>query len=148
MTVLNLEDRIRRLENIEAIKLLMARYALYINKGWHGKVVNVEEMPSIYATDAKWESADMNLSVTGLYEIMDSIRKETASVDFSMHSFTNPIIEVEDDRGTGNWLMWIINNTAGVARQVYISMDLTYRRTAEGWRIQTVNLQVGTVVIR
>ena len=148
MTVLNLEDRIRRLENIEAIKLLMARYALYINKGWHGKVVNVEEMPSIYATDAKWESADMNLSVTGLYEIMDSIRKETASVDFSMHSLTNPIIEVEDDRGTGNWLMWIINNTAGVARQVYISMDLTYRRTAEGWRIQTVNLQVGTVVIR
>lgn len=41
-----------------------------------------------------------------------------------MHSYTNPIIEVEDDQATGNWPFWIANSgcrhEGRLARQHFI----------------------------
>lgn len=51
----SLKDRIQRLEDIEAIKDVTARYSFNINKGWNGREVNPHAMPSIFATDATWE---------------------------------------------------------------------------------------------
>ncbi|MEI9939205.1 MAG: nuclear transport factor 2 family protein [Pseudomonadota bacterium] len=141
-----LERRIQRLEDKEAIRDLMARYAHCINKGWNGKAVDVEQIPTIFAPDAKWDSPDMGLSGVGSDAIMASLRAETAIIDFSMHAFLNPIVEVDGDSATGNWLMWIGVKREGGARLVLLSLDLRYVRTADGWRIQSALLHVGAML--
>ncbi len=146
MNTMLLEERIKKLEDIEAIKDLMAHYAFYTNKGWNGKVVNVEEMPSIYAKDAKVESADMHVTIVGLDEIMKDLPNSTVGVDFSMHSFLNPIIEVDGDKAMGKWLLWIGSKVKGSARAVFMSADFTYVRTTQGWRIQTGNAHFGMLL--
>ncbi|GLZ01778.1 hypothetical protein [Actinoplanes sp. NBRC 103695] len=52
MSTVSLEERILKLEDLEAIRDLTARYASAVNKGWNGKEIDVTAMPSIYAKDA------------------------------------------------------------------------------------------------
>ncbi len=146
MNTTALEERIQKLEDIEAIKNLMARYAFHTNKGWNGKVVDVEAMPSIYAEDASGEIVGMQRKYQGLKHIMETLKEETAVHDFSMHSFTNPIIAVDGDHATGNWLLWIAVKNKEVKRQVFASEDITYVRTTQGWRIQTITMHAGMAI--
>lgn len=143
MSTASLEERIQRLEDIEAIKDLMARRALHVNKGWNGEVVDFDEMHSIFTEDVKFESADMQINISGFDEGMESLRESTAYNDFTMHSVTNPIIAIEGDEATGNWLVWIAVEAGGEAKEVFLSEDLTYVRTTQGWRIRTINTHVG-----
>ncbi len=144
MAAPSLEERLRRLEDLEALRDLMARYAFHINKGWKGKTVHVEAMRSIFATDARWESKAMGLAAEGLDDIMVKLAEATARTEFSMHSFTNPIIEIAGDRAEANWLMWIASRRdGGPPNQVFMSEDLTYARTPDGWRIKTAELHFG-----
>jgi hypothetical protein len=145
MSATSLEDRIRRLEDIEAIRNLMATYAFHVNKGWDGKVVDVEKMPSIFAEDIRWES-NMGPGGAGLDQLMGSLKQDTEVVDFSMHSYTNPIIEVDGEKATGNWLMWIAVRREGGPRLVFASLDFKYSRTSNGWRIQWASLHIGMAI--
>jgi ketosteroid isomerase-like protein len=146
MSKISLEERIQRLEDIEAIKDLTARYASAVNKGWNGREIDVEAMPSIYAEDARWDSDFMGVHAQGLEVIMAGLPESTAMVEFSMHSFLNPTITIDGDGATGNWLMWIASKVDDDPRAVYLSADLTYTRTVEGWRIQSVNMQFGMIL--
>ena len=144
MNTTPLVERIQRLEDIEAIKNLMARYAFHTNKGWNGQVVDVGAMPSIFAEDIQYVSKDFKeLSAVGLEQGMKVLLEITKQIDFSMHSFTNPVITVNGDRATGNWLLWIVSKAGSTTRQVFSSEDVTYVRTAQGWRIQTIDFHVG-----
>jgi hypothetical protein len=98
-------------------------------------------MPSIYAEDVKWDADFMGIHAQGLGVIMADLPASTAMVDVSTHAFLNPIITVDGDAATGSWLMWIASTIDDDPRAVYLSADLTYTRTEEGWRIQSVNLQ-------
>lgn len=141
MNTLNLEERIQRLEDIEAIKNVTARYSFNINKGWNGKEVNADAMPSIFAKDAKWESKAMNMYGTSLEQIVNGLPESTKNVEFSMHSFTTPVIEVDGDKATGNWLFWVASkHKEGAPNEVFMSTDITYVRTDKGWLIQTYQL--------
>ena len=144
---MTIDERIQRLEDLEAIRKLTATYAFHINKGWHGKVVDVAAMATIFTPDAGWSSQDMGIQVVGLEPIMNSLREATTSVVFSMHSYTNPIIEVAGDSATGDWLFWIASQSQGSSvREVFMSQSISYSRTVEGWRIQTVDTQLGSVL--
>lgn len=144
-TSLSTEDRLRGLEDLEAIRNLTARYAFHINKGWNGQQVDVATMPGIFALDAHWESKDMHVQVTGLEAIMENLPVSTKEVDFSMHSFTNPIIEVAGDQATGNWLFWVASKWPGrTTSEVFMSADITYSQTPRGWLIQSFSLHVGS----
>ncbi|MCE2564817.1 nuclear transport factor 2 family protein [Komagataeibacter sp. FNDCF1] len=142
-----LEERIRRLEDLEEIRTLTARYAFHINKGWNGKSVHVDAMSSIFTEDARWESLAMKLTVVGLENIMTSLQEKTEHTDFSMHSYTNPILEVDGDAATGNWLFWIASRrNGGPPNEVFMSEDISYRRTVDGWRIAAVNVHYGMML--
>ena len=52
MTESTLEQRIRRLEDLEAIRDLTARYANAVNKGWNGKTLDLDAIGDIFAADA------------------------------------------------------------------------------------------------
>jgi hypothetical protein len=87
-----------------------------------------------------------NLRGSGLQNLMKEVAEQTAAADFTMHSYTNPIITVDDDEATGNWLLWIIGRGSDEAQQSFHNTELTYRRTPHGWRIQTGRLHFGTSI--
>ena len=65
-----------------------------------------------------------------------------------MHSYTNPIIDISGDTATGNWLFWIgSKRNGGPANQVYMSEDIAYVRTGNGWRIKSVQIHFGMMLM-
>lgn len=142
MTESALEQRIRRLEDLEAIRDLTARYANAVNKGWNGKTLDLDAVGDIFAADARWHSYQGDVT-DGAAAIVAELPAATAVVEFSMHAFLNPIIEVDGNTATGDWLMWIAS-IIDSPDAIYMSAEMTYTRSDTGWRIQTVRVHYGT----
>ncbi|MBC8549533.1 MAG: nuclear transport factor 2 family protein [Nitrospira sp.] len=94
---MDLEQRITRLEDIEAIKQLKARYC-EICDDMH----NPDRITSVFAVDAIWECPDFGKAEghDAIRELFQGFRK---MFSFSQHNVMNPIIEVTGDRATGTW---------------------------------------------
>lgn len=89
----------------------------------------------------------MNLYGTSREQISNGLPVATQGVEFSMHSFTNPLIAVDGDHATGNWLFWVASRHHGMpANEVFMSTDIAYVRTAQQWLIQTYRLHVGMLL--
>ncbi|MEV5177001.1 nuclear transport factor 2 family protein [Streptomyces flaveolus] len=144
----NLEQRIQRLEDIEEIKKLTAIYSDYINKGWLGKEMAFDKLPRVFTADATWESAAMGVKVQGVDDIVSMLREKTAGPNFAMHNFTNPIIDVDGDAATANWLLWVAVAIDGTPNEIHYSEDVRYTRTPEGWRIQAINLHFAQMLLK
>ncbi len=142
MTGANIEERLARLEDIEAIRAVMMLYADIINKGWGGRIADADRISEVFAVDARWCSKDMGVEANGVDEIARSLVTSTAQIGFSQHVFLNPLITIEGDTASANWLMWIVARRAEGSRLVYLSEDVTYSRTDAGWRIQSLTLEV------
>lgn len=136
------EQRIQRLEDLESVKDLTARYADAVNQGWAGKTLDLNAIPDIFTADTRWTSVELGTTV-GADAIAAVLPAATAMVEFSMHAFLNPIITVDGDTATGSWLMWVASVFNTEPGAVYMSADMTYTRTAKGWRIQTVDVHNG-----
>ncbi|HEX7825949.1 MAG TPA: nuclear transport factor 2 family protein, partial [Mycobacterium sp.] len=81
----------------------------------------------------------------GLDAILAGLSEHTAAVQFSMHAFLNPVITVDADTATGTWLMWVASIIDDDPRAVYTSADMAYTRTADGWRINGIEVHGGAV---
>ena len=94
---MDLEQRITRLEDIEAIKQLKARYC-EICDDMH----NPDRITSVFAVDAIWECPDFGKAEghDAIRELFQGFRK---MFSFSQHNVMNSIIEVTGDRATGTW---------------------------------------------
>lgn len=147
MSAKSLEERIKRLEDIEAIKDLLSRYAHCVNKGWRGKKIDYAELHLLFAADVHYEIPDMDLVTNGLDELASSLRKETERVEFSMHAILNPRIEIVGNRACATCLMWIASRFEQArARAVYMSCDVQLSERSEGWRIDTVRVDFGEMI--
>ena len=142
----SLEERLQRVEDILEIQDVMNRYATYINKGWAGKEVQPDMIPTVFAEDATFDAPEMGHSGRGAAMIGEGMAKETQVVEFSMHIFLNPVLQVDGDTASGNWLMWIAVKRELGTRFVFMSYDLTFSRTPDGWRIQTLLLNIGAMI--
>ncbi len=97
MTTTDLEQRITRLEDIEAIKQLKARYC-EICDDMH----NPDRITGLFATDGIWESPDFG-TAKGHAAIRELFQNFRDMFSFSQHNIMNPIIEVNGDRATAIW---------------------------------------------
>lgn len=97
MAQLTLEERITRLEDIEAIKQLKARYC-DICDDMH----NPDRIGALFAEDGIWESPDFG-QAKGHAAIRELFQKFKAMFSFSQHNIMNPIIEVNGNRATAQW---------------------------------------------
>jgi len=140
---LSLEERVRRLEDIEAIKNLTATCALYINKGWNGEEFNGEDLPALFAEDASWKNEHLEVHVQGREAIVAMLREASENAEFVMQSFANPVIDVTGDTAAGSWLLWAAVKVEGAVDELYQSAELDYARAADGWRITAVSLNYG-----
>ena len=94
-----LAKRIRRLEDIEAIKQLKARYCEICDDDH-----NPDRVTSVFVEDGIWESEDFG-QAQGHEAIRELFRGFRKLFNFSQHNISNPIIEVDGDRATGVWYL-------------------------------------------
>ncbi len=97
MDMTRIDQRITRLEDIEAIKQLKARYC-HICDDAH----NPDSVTGVFAEDGIWESADFG-KAQGHAEIRELFRGFQKTFSFSQHNIMNPVIEVDGNRATGIW---------------------------------------------
>lgn len=141
-----LEQRIQRLEDIEAIKKLQATYGHYVNKGWNDKVMFCKEVTAMFTEDATWESPAMGVLARGRNEIAEMFEDMNASYEFFMHSFSNPIIDIDGDTAKAQWLLLLGGNFEDTITLTYASYDNDYVRTSQGWLIKAIRLHIARVL--
>lgn len=92
-----LEERIKRLEEIEAIKKMKAEYVLACDeRRWDDAMRYVSSRPVVeFGPFGKFESRGQ----------LKKFFKETmpVTISFTIHRLSNPIIEVKGDTAKGTW---------------------------------------------
>jgi hypothetical protein len=99
MDLVELEKRITRVEDIEAIKQLKARYCEICDDDH-----NPDRVTSLFVEDGIWESDDFG-QARGHEEIRELFRGFRKLFNFSQHNISNPIIEVDGERAKGVWYL-------------------------------------------
>jgi hypothetical protein len=130
-----LNARIRRLEDIEAIRQLKARYCQACDDDH-----NPEAVAACFVEDGLWEGPDLGIHARGHAAIKDYIGGVRASgrVNKPAHMVMNPLITVEGDRATGHWRFLMMYADRGdpatprFHRIIGIYED-EYVRTGDGW---------------
>jgi hypothetical protein len=125
-----IERRLRRLEDLEEIRHLKARYCHFSDRGYEGAGDSPAEIAALFADDGAWGDARGREAIEQLFEGF------RANLPLAVHVAANPTIEVDADRATARW--WgVIATTAAGGEALWIAgvYDDELVRTAEGWRI-------------
>ena len=129
MNLKELEGRLRRLEDRESIRALVARY---------GQVVDDRDMRGIealFAADAVFRTRGGEMNAIGLAAGMDNFRSRVASMTASNHFANDHIITFDtDDEAQG-----FVTSHAEVVRDgramlVAMRYDDRYRRIGDQWK--------------
>ena len=94
---MDLEARITRLEDLEAIKQLKARYCEICDDDH-----NPDRITSVFTDDGIWEGKGIG-EARGHEEIRALFSRFQSAIRFSQHMTMNPIIEVDGDQARGTW---------------------------------------------
>jgi hypothetical protein len=97
MDLADLEKRITRLEDLESIKQLKARYCEICDDNH-----NSERITSIFTEDGVWEGKGIG-KAQGHAEIKALFENFQKTISYSQHMVLNPIIEVDGTTATGVW---------------------------------------------
>lgn len=106
-----LEQRISRLEDVEAIKNLKAQYALYCDNGY-----DADGLVSLFVDDAAWESNAFG-TYHGKQEIhgfLTTLADE--SIKWALHYMISPVVDVAEDGNSarGRWYLLELGTLVGL----------------------------------
>jgi len=97
----DLRDRVRYLEDIEALRNLKAEYAAACDDNY-----DADRLAALFIEDATWESEGM-----GKYEGREAIREFFRGISghfvFALHYGLNPQIEVTGDTARARWYLFM-----------------------------------------
>ena len=94
---MDLQARITRLEDLEAIRQLKARYCEICDDDH-----DPERITDIFTEDAVWEGRGIGRA-EGHDEIRALFRRFQKTISFSQHMTMNPVIEVDGETAKGTW---------------------------------------------
>jgi hypothetical protein len=126
----SIEQRLRRLEDEAAIKVLKARYCEFCDNDY-----DPDGIASLFIETGVWDGGFM-----GRFEGREAIRTHfqgTSTVmGFAIHHVTNPIIEIDTDTASGQWYLWQPCTQTKSNRGIWLAARYreTYKRTDAGWR--------------
>ncbi len=127
----DIERRLRVLEDIESIKRLKALYCAYCDDSF-----NLDDLAMVYSEDAYWEAGHHG-SAQGRDQILAMMSGSPNRTPFVVHMVMNPIIEVDGDKATGIWYLFMARTHAEGNQAVWGSAryDEEYTRVDGEWKI-------------
>jgi SnoaL-like domain len=134
----SIEERIQRLEDLEAIKQLKHRYATHCDDGYPPDL-----LAPLFTENAIWDGHGL-----GRFEGREAIRAFFAgcskTVTFAVHHVTNPVIRVDGDRASGDWVLWqpIVFARGNRAAWLAARYHDRYVRVVGEWRFEHVEIDV------
>ncbi len=131
----SLEERILRLEDIEAIKQLKATYCFCVDDG------EIDALMERFTDDAVWDGGPMG-RFEGREAIRAFLRALPEQLSFALHWVMNPHISVDGDVATGRWYLVEPCTTAGSGRAIWGAgrYEERYVRRDGEWKFQKVKL--------
>ena len=138
MGTVDLERRIRRLEDLEAIRDLKHRYCTHCDDGY-----DAERLAPLFTADAVWDGGALGRFV-GREAIRAFFVQCAKIVPFAIHQVTNPVIEVEGDQATGRWYLWepIVFAKGNQGLWMAARYDDRYRRENSAWLFENVKVDL------
>lgn len=127
-----LAARVRKLEDIEAIRALRMEYHRCVNEG------DLAVVGDIYTEDAHVEFEGVG-KATGREAGGKLVAHLAKGLSFIKQFITNHIVEVHGDEAEGVSYLdarYVYGGTAVIASAKYVEK---YRRTPEGWKISYMN---------
>ena len=132
-----LEARIRRLEDIEAIRQLKARYCLLADRGYDGAGDDDRAFAELFAEDGVFEASAG--PIVGRKAIEARCKKFHP---FGFHVVMNPVIVVDGDTASASWSALVPSTTVDeTALLVAGRYEEELVRTADGWRYAQVRFR-------
>ena len=138
----SIEERLARLEAIEEIKSLKARYCALCDAEY-----DPEGLAAMFLPDGVWDGGPFGRH-EGREAIRTFFRGISGSIRFAAHLVLNPIIEVQSaTTATGKWRLIMpctAKNDAGMAeaRWLLSAYDETYVLQDGEWLFRTLDLTV------
>ncbi|HBD13040.1 MAG TPA: hypothetical protein DCZ13_12885 [Porticoccaceae bacterium] len=144
MELIELEQRIARLEDIEAIKQLKARYCDICDD-----LHNPERIASVFAEDGIWEGGEFG-QAKGHGAIRQLFAGFREQFSFSQHNITNPIIEVDGDRATGVWYIMGPWTFAKNDKAIWMAAKYNddYVKIGGEWKYQHLRVEIRMSIAR
>jgi ketosteroid isomerase-like protein len=136
MTPDEIARRLRRLEDVEAIRALKARYCLAVDER------DEEAWAALFTADAVWDGGEFG-RYQGRAAIRAFFRDIPRTLSFAVHYVTNPLVEVDGDRARGTWYLLEPCTFTDGARGVLgaARYDERYVREGDGWKFAEVLLR-------
>jgi hypothetical protein len=138
-----LENRIAKLEAVEDIKRLQARYASALDDGY-----NPDKLVELFAPDGVWDGGPQLGRFEGRTALYHHYVNARSNFRWSAHFMMSPNIQVAPggDVATGSWYLLeaSTSNSGGCEEQYWIGtvFDIRYVRDATGWKFKEVRLRV------
>jgi hypothetical protein len=138
VTTTDLEQRITRLEDIEAIKQLKALYCDICDD-----LHNPDRITAIFAEDGIWESDDFGRA-QGHEAIKKLFMGFHNQFTFSQHNIMNPVITVDGQRATGNWYIVGPWNSSENDKKIWMTGKYNddYVKIDGQWKYQHLRVEV------
>ncbi len=148
-----LAARVRRLEDIEAIRRVMGEYTIAADDR-HGFTVDVERTMRLFAQDGVWEGGVRYGRHEGWYAIRDYLLQGRAGIDWSLHHLFNPNIEIAADgqSALGRWYLIemarMLNAETGNPEMVWLGgvYDADFIREDSAWKIKRLKFDCQTIL--
>ena len=136
MSAMDLEARVRRLEDVEAIRQLKARYCRLCDDGY-----DADRLADLFTEDAVWDGGALG-KAEGRERIRRFFQRTPQVMPFAVHMVMNPIIDVAGDGATGTWYLLQAASYApeGVALWGSARYDEEYVRVGGEWKFKRLRL--------
>ena len=141
MAELTLEQRVARLEAIEAIRHLKARYCAYCDDHY-----DPDGIAGLFTEDGIWDGELFGRYV-GRQAIRGFFQRASGEITFAAHLVMNPIIDVAGSgQASGKWRL-IMPATVRIdgrseARWLVNSYDERYVTVDGEWKFQTMKIHI------
>ena len=141
----DLAARVQRLEDVEAIKWLIVRYAQGADRN-----NDVDVLMPLFADDAVWDAGER----FGRYEGKEAIRQfllgSGSFIGWTLHYMVSPAIKIADDGKTAQafWYLWETANMPHPRTRepeaVWVggTYDTTLAKQNGEWKFKRVNLNI------
>lgn len=133
--------RLGRLEDEREIVRLKARYARACDAGY-----DADAIAGLFVTEGVWDGGELFGKAEGVEAIRAHFAGAAQRIPWALHFTLNPLIDLAADgeTATGSWYLWqpCVRETRAGAVPSWLAGTYadTYRRTADGWRFETVTV--------